>query len=101
LTIKRKQAIQEMREGKRIALIASTIADEGLDIKNLSAIILAGGGKSSTRALQRIGRVLRPFDGKTHAVVIDFDDEAKYLRKHSLRRKLIYETEPRFDILEL
>lgn len=101
LTVKRKQAIQEMREGKRIALIASTIADEGLDIKNLSAIILAGGGKSSTRALQRIGRVLRPFDGKTHAVVIDFDDEAKYLRKHSLRRKLIYETEPRFDILEL
>lgn len=99
-TEKRLQAIQGMRDGTIIGLIASTIADEGLDIKRLSGLILAGGGKSSTRALQRVGRVLRPFDGKTHAVVIDMADDTKYLRVHSAKRKEIYLTESEFVILE-
>lgn len=96
----RNNTIQEMRE-ERMGLIATTIADEGLDIKRLSGLILAGGGKSSTRALQRIGRVLRPYGNKTHALVVDFYDEAKYLRNHAEKRKEIYNTEPKFDILEL
>lgn len=101
LTYKRNLTIEEMRRGERICLIATTIADEGLDIKRLTGIILAGGGKSSTRALQRIGRVLRPFPGKTHALVVDFDDEALYLRDHSAERKRIYQTEPKFMVLEV
>jgi len=99
-TEKRLGAIQGMREGEIHGLIASTIADEGLDIKRLAGLILAGGGKSSTRALQRVGRVLRPFEGKTHAIVIDMADESKYLRVHSAKRKEIYLTEPEFVILE-
>jgi superfamily II DNA or RNA helicase len=101
LSITRNETIQEMRDGERLNLIASTIADEGLDIKRLTGLIMAGGGKSSTRALQRVGRVLRPFPGKTHALIIDFNDEAKYLRDHAAKRKEIYQTEPRFTILEL
>lgn len=97
----RNQTIQEMRDGDRFSLIASTIADEGLDIKRLAGLILAGGGKSSTRALQRIGRVLRTHESKTHALIIDFDDQAKYLREHSEKRKQIFATEPAFTILEL
>lgn len=97
----RLRAIKEMRDGERISMIASTIADEGLDIKRLAGLIIAGGGKSSTKAMQRIGRVLRPFEGKTHALVIDFNDEARYLRDHSQKRKEMYSSEPRFIILEL
>jgi superfamily II DNA or RNA helicase len=89
-----------MREGEIQGLIASTIADEGLDIKRLAGLILAGGGKSSTRALQRVGRTLRTFEGKTHAIVVDMADESKYLRVHSSKRKEIYLTEPEFVILE-
>lgn len=40
-------------------LIATTLADEGLDVPTLNTVILAGGGKSSTRMLQRIGRAIR------------------------------------------
>lgn len=101
LSVTRNNTIQEMRDGERVSLIASTIADEGLDIKRLAGLIMAGGGKSSTRALQRIGRVLRPFEGKTHALIIDFADEALYLRTHSERRREIFMTEPNFTILEL
>lgn len=100
LSTVRNQTIREMNED-RMGLIATTIADEGLDIKRLAGLILAGGGKSSTRALQRIGRVLRTYTGKTHALVVDFYDEAKYLRDHAEKRMEIYRTEPRFTILEL
>ena len=98
---KRLDTIQSLRTGDRIGLIASTIADEGLDIKRLGAVILAGGGKSSTRALQRVGRAIRPFEGKTHAVIIDFLDENRYLHKHAMMRRYMYQTEAGFIILEL
>ena len=97
----RVRVINQMREGDIDLLIASTIADEGLDIKRLSAVILAGGGKSSTRALQRIGRVLRPYEGKKVAYVVDFNDQSKYLKDHSEKRKKIYKTERNFILLEL
>lgn len=98
---KRNDTIQELRDGERIGLIASVIADEGLDIKRLGAVILAGGGKSSTRALQRVGRAIRPFEGKDKAFVVDFVDQHPILRRHSNMRMAMYRTEPGFVILEL
>jgi superfamily II DNA or RNA helicase len=64
-------------------------------------LVLLGSGKSSTRALQRIGRVLRPYPGKTHASVIDFTDNAKFLYDHSLARQRIYETETEFIVTDV
>lgn len=81
--------------------IASSIFDEGIDVKPLDALILAGGGKSQTRALQRIGRVIRPFDSKKDAVVVDFFDDMKYMRNHSKKRIKMYGTEKRFNIKNL
>jgi len=98
----RKETIQELKEGKRKIVIASTIADEGLDIPNLSALILGGSGKSSTRALQRIGRALRPdnVSGKDSAIIIDFYDQAKYLKTHARQREKIYKTEKEFKVIK-
>lgn len=79
-------------------LIATTLADEGLDLPSLDAVILAGGGKSQTRAYQRIGRALRLAEGKREAVIVDFMDEAPFLRRHSEARLLLYRAEPRFEI---
>lgn len=95
----RNRTIQQMREDS-MGLIATTIADEGLDIKRLGGLILAGGGKSSTRALQRVGRVLRPYEGKDFAYVIDFYDDIKYLDRHALARMDIYRQEEKFIILK-
>ncbi len=96
----RKGAIDDIRKGKSGILIASVIADEGLDIKPLSGLILAGAGKSSVKALQRVGRILRIFDGKHNAEVVDFNDQAKYLIHHSQARLELYETEPRWTIID-
>jgi superfamily II DNA or RNA helicase len=101
---KHLDAIREKQEHAKIT-IASVIMDEGVNLKALDALILAGGGKSATRALQRVGRVLRLYekDGvkKKDAIVIDFEDHCKYLLAHSKKRRKMYQTEPKFIIKEI
>jgi superfamily II DNA or RNA helicase len=94
----RASVLDALREGSQKVVIATTLADEGLDIPGLDVLILAGGGKSETRALQRIGRALRRTEEKTSAIVVDFLDEARFLDDHSQRRLEIYRTESLFDI---
>ena len=95
---KRKSVLDGLRERRVGIVIATTLADEGLDIPSLDVLILAGGGKSETRALQRVGRALRQTETKREATVVDFADPVKYLCEHSRRRLAIYRTEPRFEI---
>ena len=95
---KRQKHLDIMREGLPQITIASVIFDEGIDCKPLDTLILAGGGKSPTRALQRIGRILRPYPGKVDAIAVDFMDNCKYMQSHSAKRATIYETEEEFNI---
>ncbi len=97
---KRKEHLDKMRSGEERITLATSIFDQGIDCKPLDALILAGSGSSSTRALQRIGRILRPYKGKEDAIVIDFIDRCKYLESHSRKREKIYRTEPEFDIVK-
>lgn len=92
----RREIFQALEKKSQPVAIATTLADEGLDLPSLNCVILAGAGRSETRALQRIGRALRTAPGKDHAVVIDFMDDAPYLREHASDRLEIYKTEPRF-----
>ncbi len=94
----RIETLEALREGLQKIVIATTLADEGLDIPSLDVLILAGAGKSETRALQRIGRALRKTKSKKIATVIDFYDQARFLEIHSRRRFEIYQTEREFDI---
>ena len=96
---KRQKYLDKMRKGESQITIASVIFDEGIDVKPLDTLILAGGGKSVTRALQRIGRTLRPYPGKKDAIVVDFMDNCKYLQSHSKKRLKIYKTEEEFEII--
>ncbi len=95
----RRQFIADLERKLHPILIATTLADEGLDIPSLDALILAGGGKSDTKAYQRIGRALRPSAQKTCAYVMDFFDNVPYLQEHSLARLGLYRLEPRWEIL--
>jgi len=97
-TARRNKILKDFKDKKLRILVATTLADEGLDVPTLGAVILAGGGKSETRALQRVGRALRPYEEKTEAVIIDFLDNAPFLKDHSMKRLEIFKTEPRFKI---
>jgi len=85
----RKQIFEDVKKGKYDIVIASKIYGEGVDIPNLTSLILAGGGKSSVKIIQQIGRLLRLFPGKSKAIIYDFNDDVKYLKKHFEAR---YET---------
>src|ERR1700690_826665 len=93
---KRNEIKDQLIKGKINLIVASTIFDIGLDLPELNALILCSGGKSSIRALQRIGRVIRPMPGKKYAAVVDFFDQVKFLKKHSMIRYKIYSAEDGF-----
>lgn len=93
----RAQVKKDLMEHKIDCVLASKIFDIGVDIPSLSGLVLACGGKSTVKALQRVGRVIRSYPGKTYAVIIDFIDQATYLMEHSKTRYRIYVSEEGFD----
>jgi hypothetical protein len=101
---KREDALERMRAKEISCIVSTTIFDEGIDVRSLDTVILAGQGKSRTRAMQRVGRALRTFTDKrtgrvkTTATIIDFRILCKYLEEHSEAREEMYETEPEFQI---
>ena len=96
----RQQVIDDMRNGKAGLVVASTIADVGLDVPRLQSIIEAGAGKSSVTALQRLGRIMRVFEGKDKCYFITYRDTAKYLRDQITAKIAIWRTEPGFEICD-
>lgn len=72
-------------------LISSVVFQEGVNIKSLDCIILAGGGKGELPLLQKIGRGLRTFKGKKTCVVVDFLDlDNRHLLFHLGHRIGVY-----------
>jgi superfamily II DNA or RNA helicase len=60
----RAQAIEGFRSGERPVLVSSQVLEEGFDVPDAEVAIVVGGTASARRHAQRIGRVLRPRDGK-------------------------------------
>lgn len=95
----RSIAKQNLEDGKVNCIIASRIFDIGIDLPSLSGLVIASSGKSSVRALQRVGRVIRKHPGKKQAAILDFYDQAPFLKEHAMQRKKIYSSEPDFEVI--
>lgn len=101
---KRVDALDKLRSGEITGCVATTLADEGLDVRRLSAVIVAGGGKSQTRVYQRIGRALRTFtdeitgEVKDTAIVILFHHNCRFLDGHGRTIKRLLSKEKEFVI---
>lgn len=78
--------IKEFKESDEPKILISTLLEEGIDIPDISAIILAGGRKSSVKIIQTIGRALRP-EGKDTSKVIDCVDRGENPGKHFKKRQ--------------
>ena len=91
-TDKDNQVVKDFNSGKIDVLIGTSTLDEGVHIPSLSAVILAGGGKSRIKNLQRIGRGLRPKAGDNTTVIIDFRDRFNVVtQSHFNKRKVSYD----------
>lgn len=89
---------KDLLGGKINCVLASRIFDIGVDIPSLSGLVIACGGKSTVKALQRVGRVIRKYPGKKFAAIVDFVDQAPFLDNHSKIRYEIYCSENGFNV---
>jgi superfamily II DNA or RNA helicase len=81
----RRERIAQLRSGDLQVGIATSLADEGLDVPRLGCLILAAPQKTWGRSQQRIGRLTRPHGGKGAGIAIDLVDggplAAQYRRR--------------------
>lgn len=88
---KRATAMEAFKSGACRCLVATSLADEGLDLPMANVLILISGGRSNAKTEQRTGRVLRTFAGKDGATIYDFEDfQHPLMRKHAMARQSLY-----------
>ncbi len=86
----REELLDEFTAGDRNILI-STLVEEGVDIPDISAIILAHGLKSNIETIQTIGRALRP-SGEKQPRIVDIADRGNYFEDaYRVRQQTIAE----------
>ena len=95
----RKRIFDAVRARQVDVLVATTIANEGLDLPSLRTLVNARGGASPPMAIQVAGRLVRKDEGKDHATLIDFCDDAPFFREQCEKRAKIYATEPRWNLV--
>ena len=87
----RASVLETFKEGKVKCIIATSLADEGLDLPKANVLIMVSGGRSEAKTIQRTGRVLRAFPGKTHGLIYDFlDRQHPMMERHANKRIATY-----------
>lgn len=74
----RRQRLHQLRQRQIQVLVATQLADEGLDVPVLDAVVVASTGRAAGRAVQRIGRVMRLAPDKACPIVVDLVDPAPF-----------------------
>ena len=78
-------------EAGRLVLVATRLADEGLDLPRLDTLVLAAAGRSDVRLQQQVGRIMRVAPGKRDAWVVDvMDPGVPTLRYQARVRAWVY-----------
>lgn len=60
----RKAVLEAFREGEVNAIVTSRVLEEGIDVPDANVAVVLSGTASKRQFIQRLGRVLRPKDGK-------------------------------------
>lgn len=90
---RRTELLAGARAGSIPVLVATTLADEGLDLPILSRLYLAYPGRARGRTMQRVGRLMRTHPDKRGSVLFDFvDRKVAVLRRHYAERQRLYAT---------
>lgn len=85
----RHKRLTDFRYGKLQVLVATSLADEGLDLPEADTVVFASPSSNPGRVQQRVGRVLRPQKGK-RAIVFDLIDSYESARKAARDRDQVY-----------
>jgi superfamily II DNA or RNA helicase len=89
----RIEKIENLKNGKLKVLVATSLADEGLDIPQLSLVVLLSQGKSRIKLIQRIGRVMRPWQSKQKGYILDIAYNSDIFQRQADNRKKFVSSE--------
>ncbi len=88
---KRAGVLDGLRDGSVRCACATQLADEGLDVPRLSAVLLVAPTRAANRTIQRIGRTMRPAPGKDVPRVYDIVDmHVGVLANQAHKRRLAF-----------
>jgi superfamily II DNA or RNA helicase len=85
----RRETVSAFENGTKPVLIASAIFDEGEDIKEVGSVVLAAGGASLVKVVQRIGRGVRAKAAETGNYIpiwFPLDALTEFSREHTIAR---------------
>ena len=86
----RAAALEAVRSGECRVLVATQLADEGLDLPELDAVVLAAPSSHRPATRQRIGRACRALEGKRTPVVVDLRDGGRWAKRKASARDALY-----------
>lgn len=87
---KRKDTIAELKAGEAPCVVATSLADEGLDVRRLSRIHLAWPQKARGATTQRLGRLLRLWEGKKPRLIDYLDLDVPTMKSRAAARRRVY-----------
>ena len=82
----RREILQKFKDGIYPAIVSSQVLDEGIDVPEANVGIIVSGTGSSREFIQRLGRLLRPREGKK-AVLYELITKGTKEVRTSYRRK--------------
>ena len=82
----RGRALEQFRRGELRALVSARVLNEGVDIPDADVAVVMAGTMGEREHVQRVGRVLRPGDGK-RALIYEFVAHGTTETAVSLRRR--------------
>jgi superfamily II DNA or RNA helicase len=82
----RTRALELFSKGELRILVSARVLNEGLDVPAADIAMLVGGSQGSREYVQRVGRVLRPAEGK-RAIVYDLVTRGTFEVRHADRHR--------------
>lgn len=76
----RQPVYDRFRSGATRALVTVMVLTEGADFPMCDAVVIARPTQSQNLYSQMVGRALRPYDGKDHALVVDLVGTSRVLK---------------------
>ena len=92
MTKKRRKSLKKDFESRKLmGVIANSVWATGVSFDSLEVLVRADSSSSPTVNIQWSGRVARIYEGKTHGILIDFEDNFdETLNAKAVRRRNIY-----------